>query len=67
MKTRTRKAPWLLLPLLFALLAVAALGLTHPPRAADGARSPPRAPLHPTLEPPQGPLFAALAAVRTLT
>jgi hypothetical protein len=65
MKTRTRKAPGL--PLLLALLAVTALGAPHPSGATDGARSAPRAPLRPTLEPPQGPLFAALAAVHRLT
>jgi hypothetical protein len=67
MKIRTRKAPGLLLPLLLALLAVTALGLSHSPSATDGVRGAPRAPLHPTLEPPQGPLFAALALVRRLT
>jgi hypothetical protein len=67
MKRRTRRAPALPLPLLLTLLAVTALAPSHPPIATDGARSAPRVPPYPTLEPPQGPLFAALAAVRMLS
>jgi hypothetical protein len=60
MRRRTRRAPAPPLPLLLTLLAVTALAPSPPPLATNGARSVPRAP-------PQGPLFAALAAVRMLS
>jgi hypothetical protein len=67
MRRRTRRAPAPPLPLLLTLLAVTALAPSPPPLATNGARSVPRAPPQPRLEPPQGPLFAALAAVRMLS
>jgi hypothetical protein len=62
MKTTTRETRWLLLALCLGVLALTGLGVSERLGATVAVRASTAPPKHPTLEPPQGPLFAGARA-----